>query len=251
MRGAVLGPVAWATFRARLRARRRWVLGLPPAVLAAVAVLAGVSHESMPVAGPLALLAATLLFLVLVGGWLGDELASGAALFWVQTPHAPAILFGARFAVVAGTAGLLALTLPAATAGLLAALGHLEAAGQIARSVPALGLNLTVLAALVWGTGAWGVRGDAWAGPLVGGLLVALELVVRLQPGWLGPLAGPADLVGLPVDDLASTAALLSGNGGDLGPALRVLPWLATWGVLGTVGVHTTAGRAALAERAG
>lgn len=226
------------------------MVAVPVATLPAALALGNASHELVPLAGPLALAASILLFLPLVGGWLGDELRSGTALFWVQTPHSPLVLYAARFGGVAAMAGLLAMTVPAAAAGLLTAVGHVDMGGQILLRIPALGLNLGVLAVLVWGVGGWGVTGDAWAAPLLGAGLLVLELVARLQPAWLGPLAGPADAVGLPVDDLGIVAGILAGNGGDAAAVIRILPWLAAWMVLGALGVHVTARTGAVADPA-
>lgn len=239
-----------AAFRARLRARRVWVLAVTSAVLTAVAVLGGVSPEAAAAAGPLGFLGGILSFVALVGGWVGPELRSGAALFWIQTPHPPLLLYGVRFAGVAGLATLVACALPGAAALILLALGHPDVAADMLMSLPGLGLYLALLAALVWGTGGWAVRGDTWAGPALGAALLALELVVHLQPDALGPLLAPADLLGLPLDDLGPASAFLSGTHPDPGPLARLLPWLGAWIALGAAGVHVTARRAAVDDRA-
>lgn len=240
MRGRAVPP----TCRARVRTRAAWGFAVPLAVLLVVGAAAATGAQGLaPLAGITSSFGAALLFTLLVGGWVGEELRSGAALFWIQTPHRPVALYAARFAGVAAMAGILALTLPAAAAGLLFAFGRGTAATEVLLRVPALGLTLGILAALVWTTGGWGIRGDGWAGALAGLGLAGLELGARLRPDALGVAAGPADLLGLPLDDLASAASLLAGTGGDGAALARVLAWITAWGVLGAAGVRRTAGR--------
>jgi hypothetical protein len=180
----------------------------------------------------------------LVGGWLGRESGSNVALHWVQLPVSPLRLHGLRFATLTGVALVLAGLQIVLIAGLIRVGGAGEDALRLLTGLPGTTLVCLVFGVLVWALGGWGVAGDGWAALLVAASLSTLELVARLQPEWLGPLAGPVDAIGLPLDDLGMASGFLAGRGaGGWTALLRVVAWLAVWGIVGALGVKTRSRR--------
>ncbi|HZD06166.1 MAG TPA: hypothetical protein VE173_14745, partial [Longimicrobiales bacterium] len=193
----------WAACRARLRVRGRWLLLVALATLGgAVWATAADPGRAAPVAGGAALYGGIVLVVVLVSGWLGSELRSGVSLFWIQMPGSPLLLYAGRFAAILGAALVLATAQGLAVVGILGAADMPGSAATLLLRIPGFLLAAVAIAALVWTAGGWGVRGDGWAGVVAGIGLLGLELVARLQPGWLGGAAAAADLVGFPLDDL-------------------------------------------------
>jgi hypothetical protein len=152
----------------------------------------------------------------------------------------PLRLHGLRFATLAGAALILA-GLQTALIGGLIYVGGSQADGlRLLTGLPGTTLVFLVFGVLVWALGGWGVAGDGWAALLVAMGLSALELVARLHPEWLGPVAGLVDAVGLPLDDLGVASGLLAKRGTEGWVALlRVVAWLAVWGIAGALGVQT------------
>ena len=174
----------------------------------------------------------------LVAGWLGRELRSGSILQWAQLPVSIVVVYALRFTMAAGTALLLA-GLQAAVVGVFVQPAAPADATHLLAGLPGMLLVYLVFSGLVWTLGGWGVVGDGWAALLLALELSVLELMARLRPEWLGPAAGPLDIIGLPLDDLGLSASLLSDASTGTGAALiRVMAWLAGCATLGALGIR-------------
>jgi hypothetical protein len=228
--------------RARLRDRRPQLLLVSAATVLGAVLAVGFSARFPGLGVSTAVISYGGLALTgsLVGGWIGRESGSRVAVQWAQLPANPLLLHGLRFATLIGTALILVGLQVLLIVGLCYLVGMGNDAVHLLAGLPGTTLVCLVFGTLIWTSGGWGVGGDGWAALLLGAALSILELLARLQPEWLGPIAGPADVIGLPLDDVGLASGFLAGRDAGAWAALvRVFAWLAAWAIIGALGVHT------------
>jgi len=226
------------------------------AVAASVALLAAALSETLldgsarrQVTTAAAFYGGLALTWILVTGWLGRELRSGAVLLWEQLPASIVAMYALRFTMAMAMALLLASLLIGAVSLLVYQATPADAV-LLLTGLPGVLLVHMVLGALVWTLGGWSVPGDGWAALVLALALAILELVARLRPNWLGPAAAPLDTVALPLDDIGLAASLLSGpSTGAVRALARVLTWLAGCVALGALGVGVRLSRPPTGDR--